>query len=60
MQYLTGLVANHVDNSYYRITINTGNYREKREKNPGKPGQKDGHQGGENRKKQLFGAYEPL
>ncbi len=32
LQYLTGLVANHVDNSYYRITINTGNYREKREK----------------------------
>ena len=32
LQYLTGLVANHVDNSYYKITINTGNYREKREK----------------------------
>lgn len=32
LQYITGLVANHVDNSYYRITINTGNYREKREK----------------------------
>ena len=32
LQYLTGLVANHVDNSYYRITINTSNYREKREK----------------------------
>lgn len=32
LQYLTGLVANHVENSYYRITINTGNYREKREK----------------------------
>lgn len=32
LQYLTGLVANHVDNSYYRITLNTGNYREKREK----------------------------
>ncbi len=31
LQYLTGLVANHVDNSYYRVTINTGNYREKRE-----------------------------
>ena len=29
---LTGLVANHVDNSYYRVTLNTGNYREKREK----------------------------
>ncbi len=32
IQYLTGLVANHVDQSYYRISINIGNYREKREK----------------------------
>ena len=32
LQYLTGLVANKVHNSYYRITLNTGNYREKREK----------------------------
>ena len=32
LQYLTGLVANHVDNSYYKVTINTGDYREKREK----------------------------
>jgi len=31
LQYLAGLVANHVDNKYYRVTINTGNYREKRE-----------------------------
>ena len=31
LQYLAGLVTNHVDNSYFRITINTGNYREKRE-----------------------------
>lgn len=31
LQYLVGLVANHVQESYYRITINTGNYREKRE-----------------------------
>ncbi len=31
LQYLTGLVANHVNNSYYRVTINTGSYREKRE-----------------------------
>ena len=30
LQYLTGLVANHIDNSYYRITIDIGNYREKR------------------------------
>ena len=32
LQYLTGLVANHIDNEYYRISINIGNYREKREK----------------------------
>lgn len=32
LQYLIGLVANHVDNEYYRISINIGNYREKREK----------------------------
>lgn len=31
LQYLTSLVANHTDNAYYKITINTGNYREKRE-----------------------------
>ena len=31
LQYLVGLVANHVQESYYRITLNTGNYREKRE-----------------------------
>lgn len=32
LQYLTGLVANHVENNYFRISINTGDYREKREK----------------------------
>ena len=32
LQYLAGLVANHVDDGYYRIAINIGNYREKREK----------------------------
>ena len=32
LQYLVGLVANHVDQSYYRISVNIGNYREKREK----------------------------
>ncbi|HEX3039468.1 MAG TPA: RNA-binding cell elongation regulator Jag/EloR [Caproiciproducens sp.] len=30
LQYLAGLVANHIDNSYYRITLDIGNYREKR------------------------------
>ena len=32
LQYLTSLVANHSDNSYIKVTIDTGNYREKREK----------------------------
>lgn len=32
LQYLTGLVANHVDNAYFRVTLNIGDYREKREK----------------------------
>ena len=31
LQYLAGLVSNRVDNSYYRITLDIGNYREKRE-----------------------------
>ena len=30
LQYLTGLVANHTENTYYRITLDIGNYREKR------------------------------
>ena len=32
LQYLAGLVANHIDNTYYRITLDMGNYRKKREK----------------------------
>ena len=32
LQYLTSLVANHADNSYFKVTVNTGDYREKREK----------------------------
>ncbi len=32
LQYLAGLVANRVDNSYVRISVDIGNYREKREK----------------------------
>ena len=31
LQYLTGLVANRVDNAYYRVTIDVGDYRERRE-----------------------------
>lgn len=30
LQYLASLVANHVGDSYYRITLDVGNYREKR------------------------------
>lgn len=30
LQYLAGLVANHTENTYYRITLDIGNYREKR------------------------------
>lgn len=32
LQYLTVLSANRGGNGYYRVTLNTGNYREKREK----------------------------
>ncbi len=31
LQYLTGLVANRAENDYYRVTLDIGNYREKRE-----------------------------
>jgi spoIIIJ-associated protein len=30
LQYLAGLVANHGGNAYYRITLDIGNYRDKR------------------------------
>ena len=30
LQYLAGLVSNHVEHSYYRVTLDIGNYREKR------------------------------
>ena len=32
LQYLTGLVANKADGDYFRVTIDSGNYRAKREK----------------------------
>jgi len=32
LQYLAGLVANHTGESYYRINLDIGNYREKRKK----------------------------
>lgn len=30
LQYLAGLIANHGEDAYYRITLDIGNYREKR------------------------------
>jgi spoIIIJ-associated protein len=30
LQYLAGLVANHIGSGYYRIAVDVGNYREKR------------------------------
>lgn len=32
LQYLTRLVVNHIHDEYFRVIINIGNYREKREK----------------------------
>ncbi|MDD3193933.1 MAG: protein jag [Oscillospiraceae bacterium] len=32
LQYLSGLVANRLEGDYYRIVVDSGNYREKREK----------------------------
>lgn len=32
LQYLVGLVSNRVEEDYYRVTIDVGNYREKRRK----------------------------
>lgn len=32
LQYLTGLVVNHIHDEYFRVIINIRNYREKREK----------------------------
>lgn len=32
LQYITSLVANHNQDTYFKVTIDTGNYREKREK----------------------------
>ena len=32
LQYITSLVANHSEDPYIKVTVNTGNYREKREK----------------------------
>lgn len=31
LQYLTGLIANRSEENYYRVTLDIGNYREKRE-----------------------------
>lgn len=40
LQYLAGLVANHAEGSYYRITLDIGSYREKRKETLEALGQK--------------------
>ena len=42
LQYLASLVANHVDGSYFRITLDVGHYREKRKETLESFGQEDG------------------
>ena len=50
LQYLASLVANHVDESYYRITLDVGNYREKRKETLENLGRKmAARRGGNNR-----------
>lgn len=55
-----GLVANRVDNSYYRVTIDVGNYREKREEALQELARRIGNQAAQNRPPYLFGADESL
>ncbi len=35
LQYIVGLIANRAENAYYRVTLDIGNYREKREQSLG-------------------------
>ena len=60
LQYLASLVANHVEGSYFRITLDVGNYREKRKETLEALGKEDGGPGGKDRPELLFGAHEPL
>lgn len=59
LQYLTGLVANRVDNAYYRVTIDIGNYREKREQALIGLGQEGGRPSGPHRTAHLPGTHDP-
>ncbi len=58
LQYLTGLVANRADGDYMRVTIDSGNYREKREK-PWKPWRRNWPTMRSKSTELHFGAYEP-
>ena len=58
LQYLTGLVANRVDNAYYRVTIDVGNYREKRIRGIGRIGLLRGRPGGPRPRQKTF--LEPM
>lgn len=43
LQYLASLVANHTDGSYFRLTLDVGNYREKRKETLESLGRKMAH-----------------
>lgn len=60
LQYLAGLVSNRVDNSYYRVTLDIGNYREKQGADPDRSGQKGSRTGRPQWSPHLFGADESL
>ena len=60
LQYLASLVANHVDGSYFRITLDVGNYREKRKETLESLGKKMAARAVKDRAQLLLGAHEPL
>ena len=60
LQYLSGLIANQLEDSYYRITIDIGNYREKRRETLTILGTKMAKQIFKNRQKLCVGTYESL
>ncbi len=60
LQYLTGLVANRVDNAYYRVTIDVGNYREKRDKTLAELARKVGGQAAKTGRKTSLEPMNPM
>lgn len=60
LQYLASLVANHVDESYYRITLDVGNYREKRKETLENLGRKMAARAVKTGSQCLLGADEPV